>query len=331
MDLTRFAIERTRTTFVFYLVIAGFGYLSYAGMPRAEDPGFIIRAAQVATVFPGASPERVEMLVTDKLEKAIQEMPEVDFLVSESKAGLSVIMVNGLESLTEMQPIWDDLRRKVERAAGELPDGVIGPTVNDEFGDVFGTIVTIAANEDEFGYAYLKDIAADVRDELLLIPEVAKVEIYGAQAERIFVEYNNARLSEIGLSPTQLALILSARNITAPGGAILTESERIVLEPSGNFESLEDLRSTVINLPGGSDLLLLSDIADVRRDYIDPPEAIMRTSGERSLGLAISLREGGNILALGDSVQARIDELRATIRSASSSTSFSSRRRRSAG
>ena len=311
MDLTRFAIEKTRTTFVFYFVVAGFGYISYSNMSRAEDPGFIIRAAQVITIFPGASPERVEMLVTDKLEEAIQEMPEVDFLVSESKTGLSVVVVNALESLTEMQPIWDDLRRKVERAAGDLPDGVIGPMVNDEFGDVFGTIVTVSAAEGEFEYAYLKEVADDVRNELLLIPEVAKVEIYGAQDERIFVEYNNARLSEIGVSPTQLALILASRNITAPGGDIITESERIVLEPSGNFESLEDLRATVVNVPGTSDVVALQDVAEITRGYIDPPESMMRTSGEPSLGLGVSLREGGNILTLGDSVRARINELQA--------------------
>jgi len=311
MDLTRFAISNTRTTFVFYLVVAGLGFMSYTAMSRAEDPGFIIRAAQVTTVFPGASPERVERLVTDKLEKAIQEMPEVDFLQSESKTGLSVIVVNVLESYTEMQPIWDDLRRKVERAAGDLPAGVIGPTVNDEFGDVFGTIVTLAADENDFEYVYLKDVADEVRDELLLIPEVAKVQIFGAQEERIFVEYNNARLSEIGVSPVQLAQILSARNITAPGGDVITESERIVLEPSGNFESLDDLRNTVINLPGSRDLILLQDIADIQRGYIDPPESMVRASGSRSLALAISLREGGNILALGDAVRAEIDELQA--------------------
>ncbi|MGD8329179.1 MAG: efflux RND transporter permease subunit [Acidobacteriota bacterium] len=309
MDLTRFAISNTRTTFVFYLVIAGLGFMSYAAMSRAEDPGFIIRAAQVTTVFPGASPERVERLVTDKLEKAIQEMPEVDFLQSESKTGLSVIVVNVLESYTEMEPIWDDLRRKVERAAGGLPAGIIGPTVNDEFGDVFGTIVTLAADENDFEYVYLKDVADEVRDELLLISEVAKVQIFGAQEERIFVEYNNARLSEIGVSPVQLAQILSARNITAPGGDVITESERIVLEPSGNFESLDDLRNTVINLPGSRDLILLQDIADIQRGYIDPPESMVRASGSRSLALAISLREGGNILALGDAVHTKIDEL----------------------
>jgi multidrug efflux pump subunit AcrB len=308
MDITKFAISKTRVTAVAFLVIATMGLQSYVRMPRAEDPGFTIRTALVTTMFPGASPERVEQLVTDKLEKVIQEMPEIDFIASQSKTGLSIIYVNILERYTLMQPIWDKLRRKVDRARGQLPEGVIGPNVDDEFGDVFGTIVTITG--DDFDYAYLKEVADEVRDEILLIDEVAKVEIHGAQEERIFVEYNNARLSEIGLSPAQLRQILGARNITLPGGDIRTADEQIVLEPSGNFESLEDLGRTVVNVPGGSGVIFLEDVAEISRGYIDPPSSIMRTSGSRSLGLAISLREGGNILILGEQVLATIDRVR---------------------
>lgn len=146
-----------------------------------------------------------------------------------------------------MQPIWDKLRRKVEKAAPDLPDGVIGPTVNDEFGDVFGILMMLTG--DGFTYRELKEVADAVRDELLLIEDVAKVEIYGAQDERLFVEYSNARLAELELSPTQLQQILASRNILIPGGDITTPYEKIVLEPSGNFESVDELRRTVISLP----------------------------------------------------------------------------------
>ena len=242
MNLTQIAIEKNRITVValFAVVVAGVG--TYLSMPRAEDPGFIIRTALVITHFPGASPERVEQLVTDKLEKAIQEMPEIDYLTSQSKTGTSIIYVNIQESYKEMRPLWDDLRRKVTDAESELPDGIRGPFVNDEFGDVFGVIITIIG--DGFTYAELKDVADDVRDELLLIDDVAKVDIYGDQEERIFVEYNNARLAELGLSPGQLQAILESRNIINPGGDVRTEFEEIVLEPSGNFESLTDLQRT---------------------------------------------------------------------------------------
>jgi multidrug efflux pump subunit AcrB len=308
MSVTRAAIERNRVTFVVLAVLAATGIQAYLGMPQAEDPGFTIRTAMVLTYFPGASPERVEQLVTDKLEKAIQEIPQLDSVVSQSKNGVSIVMVNILSRYKEMRPIWDDLRRKVDRVTPDLPEGIGGPFVNDEFGDVFGTIVTITG--DGFSYAELKEIADEVRDELLLVGEIAKVDIYGDQEERVFVEYNNAKLAELGLSPLQLRNILESRNIINPGGDIRTPYEEIVFEPSGNFESVEELRRTVINLPGSGELLSLQDVADVYRGYVDPPRTRMRASGEPGLALAISLREGGNILDLGAAVRQTIDRVR---------------------
>jgi len=225
--MTRAAIEKNRITAVVLLVVLVAGLDAYRKMPRAEDPGFIIRAAQVTTYFPGASPERIEQLVTDKLEKAIQEIPELDFVASQSKTGVSVITVNIQERYRVLHPIWDSLRRKVDRVRPSLPDGVIGPTVNDEFGDVFGTLVTLTG--EGFSYAELKEVADDVRDELLRIPDTAKVQIHGAQEERIFVEYNTARLAELGLSPVQLQAILDSRNIIIPGGDVTTGAERIAI------------------------------------------------------------------------------------------------------
>jgi multidrug efflux pump subunit AcrB len=307
VNLTRAAIEKNRITFAFLLVVVIAGIRAYLGMPQSEDPGFTIRTAMVITYFPGASPERVEQLVTDKLEKAIQEIPQVDVINSQSKNGVSIIMVDIQERYKVMRPLWDDLRRKVDRVAGELPEGVIGPNVNDEFGDVFGTVVNLTG--DGYSYAELKDVADDVRDELLLIDEVAKVEIHGAQEERVFVEYNNAHLAELGLSPGQLKGILEARNIIIPGGEVRTLDEEIVLEPSGNFESVEDLKRTIISLPGRDELIYLEDVAEIYRGYIDPPERKMRASGEPGLALAISMREGGNILLLGEEVTETIDRL----------------------
>jgi len=309
MNVTRWAIEKNRITLVALLLIIAGGVQTYRTMPRNEDPGFIIRTATVITYFPGASPQRIEQLITDKLEKAIQQMPEIDFLSSQSKTGVSIIFVNVQERYKEMRPIWDSLRRKVEAAREDLPDGVIGPEVDDEFGDVFGTIITITG--EGFDYAELKQVADQVRDELLYIDEVAKVEILGAQEERIFVEFNNAGLAEIGLSPGQLQRILEQRNVIFPGGDISTGRERIVLEPTGNFESIDELRRTVIALPGGRDLIYFEDIAEIHRGYVDPPRAMMRASGRPCLGLALSLREGGNIIRLGEKVQATIDRLQA--------------------
>ncbi|MFC1682688.1 efflux RND transporter permease subunit [Candidatus Zixiibacteriota bacterium] len=306
MNITRAAIEKNRITAVAIILILIAGFNTFRTMPRAEDPGFIIRWALIMTYFPGASPERVEMLVTDKLEKAIQEMPEIDFISSESRTGVSIISIGIKESYREMRPIWDDLRRKVERTVdrGELPQGIIGPMVNDEFGDVFGTIITLTG--EGYSYAELKEIADDVRNELLVIEDVAKVEIHGAQEERVFVEYNSARLAELGLSASQLIGILQSQNIILSGGDITTDRERIVLEPTGSFESIEDLKRTLIQLPGRSELFSLEDIAKIYRGYIDPPQSMVRWQGIPALALAINMREGGNIIDLGETVKEKV-------------------------
>jgi len=307
VNLTRAAIEKNRVTIVAALIVLVAGYGAFQRLPRDEDPGFIIRTALVMTYFPGASPERVEQLVTDRLEEVIQEIPEIDYISSLSKTGVSILYVNIQEKYRQMRPIWDDLRRKVDRVRPNLPEGTIGPFVNDEFGDVFG--ILIALTGEGFSYAALKEVADQVRRDLLLLQDAAKVEIVGAQQERIFVEYNNARLAELGLSPYQLAQILETLNIVLPGGDISTEDERIVLEPTGSFESIEDLRRTVINLPGRPGAVYLEDLATVTRGYIDPPESRMHYMGAPCLGLAVSLREGGDILRLGRDVKALIRHL----------------------
>jgi multidrug efflux pump subunit AcrB len=169
--------------------------------------------------------------------------------------------------------------------------------VNDEFGDVFGILLGLTG--EGYDYAELKEIADQVRDQLLLLDDVAKVEISGAQEERVFVEYNNARLAELGLSPGQLRSILDSRNIIIPGGSVTVGPERIALEPSGNFESVEDLSRAIISLPGRQELVSLGDVARITRGYIDPPDAKMFTNRIPSLGLAVSLRDGGDISRLG--------------------------------
>jgi len=304
VSITRLAIDRNRVTAVALVVIMLAGLYAYRGLPRDETPPFIIRTALVQTLFPGASPERVEQLVTDKLEKAIQEMPEIDFISSRSKTGASVIYVNIKEEHRNMRPIWDNLRRKVDKAGSELPEGIIGPIVNDEFGDVFGIVFAITG--EGFTYAELKEVADVCRNELLLINEAAKVDIYGAQEERVFVEYNNARLAELRLSPLQLKNILETRNIIIPGGQIFTDREQLVLEPTGNFESVEDLRRTVIKLPGRSELVYLGDLARVYRGYIDPPNSTLHYMGRPCLALGVNLRQGGNLLELGEQVKEQV-------------------------
>ncbi len=306
MDLTRVAIERNRITItVVALLIIG-GVLAFQSIPKAQDPGFIIRTVLITTRFPGASPERVEQLVTDKIEKKAQEMPEIDNITSESRTGISIVYVNFKESYKIMRPIFDDLRRKIDTVVPDLPQGSMLPEINDEFGDVFGVVYTLTG--DGFSNAELKTVADELRDVLLKEPDIAKVDIHGAQQEVVFVEYNNARLSELGLSPQQLAASLASVNILSSGGDIVSGRERITLEPTGNYESLDDLRRTVIKLPGGP-LVYLEDIVDVYRGYKDPPKSVARVNGQPTLALAVSMREGGDILKLGARLKVLMPEL----------------------
>jgi len=306
VNLTAKAIENNRITLTVIALVLLSGLIAFQQIPKAQDPGFIIRTVLITTRFPGASPERVEELVTDKIEKKVQEMPEIDNIVSESRTGISVIYVNFKESYRVMRPIFDDLRRKVNSIVDDLPLGTQAPEVNDEFGDVYGSVYTL--NGDGFAYSELKAVADELRDVLLKEPDIAKVDIHGAQQEVIFVEYNNARLSELGLSPQQLAASLASVNILSSGGNIVSGRERITLEPTGNYESLKDLERTVIKLPSGA-LVYLEDIADIYRGYKDPPRSIARVNGQPTLAIAVSMRDGGDILKLGDRLNVLMPEL----------------------
>ncbi|MDM3869868.1 efflux RND transporter permease subunit [Porticoccus sp. W117] len=304
--LTSFAIDKNRITFALVAVLFISGLAAYYALPKAMDPGFTVRTAVITSRLPGVAPERMEQLVTDKIEKKAQEMPEVDFIVSESRTGISVVNVNFKESYKNMRPIFDDLRRKIGDVEGDLPKGVDGPHINDEFGDVFGSVYTLTG--DGFSYAELKTVADEIRDRLLKEPDIAKVEFHGAQQEVVFIDYNNARLTELGLSPQQLSGVLNSVNILSSGGNITSGRERIALEPTGNFESLDDLRSTVIELPRGG-LVSLGDIARVYRDYLDPPSSMARANGVAALTLSISMTDGGDILKLGKKLNRLIPEI----------------------
>ncbi len=300
MTLTRFALDRTRITWVAIVVLVLAGLSAFRAMPQQMDPGFTVRNAQVVTMFPGASPDRVEQLVTDPIEQAVQAMPELDFIASSSRTGVSVVTVAIREEFKEVRPIFDSLRRKVDGVRSDLPSGVRGPTVNDELGDIYPIMVSMVA--EGWSDRELTELAKTVRDELLRLDGVGKVEILGLQDERVFVEYSNARLNQLGLSPRAIENVLQGRNIIMPGGEIELGRERIALEPSGNFLSVDELRQTLVALPGGG-VAYLGDITTVRRGYVDPPTAKVRLDGERAVTFAVSMTDGDNLVELGASVQ----------------------------
>lgn len=305
MSLTEFALKRNRLITVLLLVIILGGITSYIDLPRSEDPAFVVRTALIITYFPGASPDRVEQLVTDQIEQKIQELPELDHVSSVSRTGVSLVYVDIEEKYKEMRPIWRKMRDKVDDARPSLPQGVDGPYVEDDFGDVFG--IMIALTGEGFNPAELNNYARDIRKDLLQVDEVARVEIMGDQEERIFVEFSNSRLAELGLSPSQLIDALQSENIVLPGGYINSGADKVVVEPTGNYESVEDIRQALIRLSpasGGSELIHLRDLARVFRGQVTPSDTIVHYNSRPAVLLAVNMTRDGNIVTLGE----RIDE-----------------------
>ncbi|PAU74633.1 efflux RND transporter permease subunit [Halomonas salipaludis] len=310
MSLTAAALRYNRVTVVALLVIFLGAVISYLGISRAEDPEVTVRVAQIVTPMPGATPERIEQLVSDPLETAIMEMPELDYVESTSRAGVSIIRVELRPDVVDVQAGWDKLRRKIGDIQHQLPDEAHPPQINDEFGDVFGIMLSLTG--EGFSPAELKQVADDARDRLLQLPDVAKVTLHGYAEERIFLDYNEARLAELGVSPQGLGQLLAARNIVLPGGAIRSGSERLVLEPTGNFESIDDIRRALVPLPEG-ERVPLGSLVEVYHGYADPPMSRYHASGVPGLAMGVAMREGGNITDLGDQVRQRIAEIEAEL------------------
>lgn len=307
MNPAAWAIKNNRTMMVLIVLLFIAGLMSFKKISKLEDPEFTIRTAVVITQFPGASPQKVEELVTDKLEEKIREMPEIDYLASESLAGMSIIKVNILDSYRHIQPVWQRLRDKVSDAQPNLPKGVIPSVVNDEFGDVYGVVFAITA--DGFSYRDLKDLSERVRDELKRIESVGKVEIYGIQPERIYVEFSNARLAEYGANPQAISEVLASQNAIQPSGDVQVGPDRIIIESTGEFRSVQDLENTVLRLPGRSGAVYLKDIAKVRRGYQEPPAPITRMNGHQSVVVAVAMRSGYDIIKMGEEIRTQLDRI----------------------
>ena len=206
-----------------------------------------------------------------------------------------------------MDQIWQDLRNKMNDVKQELPEGTIGPFVDDEFGDV--SVVLVALTAKGFSMAEMRDVARDMQDDFYTIPGIRKVDLHGVQSERVFLEISNARLAQYGLSPTELSQTLMKQNIILPGGSVDTGAVELVVEPSGNFESVEDIENVVIRLPSSNQVAYLKDIATVKRAYIDPPVQKVYYDGEPAIILAVEQMETGvNVLDFTPRVQKRVEE-----------------------
>ncbi len=301
MNLTKFAIEKSRITFTLLAVVVIMGLTLYKSLPRDSMPPYTVRVATIISSFPGASPERVELLVTDKIEKIAQEIPEVKEINSTSRTGLSIVSVKLKDKVSpeELQSIWDKLRRKLNGIKG-LPKGV-NPNLNDDdIGVVYGIIVGLIS--DGYSYTEMKEYADDLRDDLIKLEDAAKVEFGGVQDERVFIEFDEAQLKEYNLTSTSLQNTIASTNILDSGGEVNLEDEKIILEPTGNYDSLEDIQNTLIPIGDGKQVVQLRDITTIRKGYIEPATSIVHVNGQPAISMSISLIDGANIIKLGEEV-----------------------------
>jgi multidrug efflux pump subunit AcrB len=302
MNLSKATLSNSRIAIIAILIVSVVGIKNYFDLSRDSMPPYTIRMASVVTPFPGAGPQRVESLVTDPLEEAIREMVQVKTIESESRTGLSVITVELKEEISQenLQSVWDELKSKVDEVKPTLPQNIFGPIVKDkDIGTVFGIILGVTS--DGVPYNQLEDYASDVRDKLLQLADAAKVKYGGIQEERIILEFDDQQLSRYGLNSNSLKNIIASTNILYPGGEINVGRKRIILEPTGSYETLEDLKKTLIPTKTGT-TVLLGDVTNIYQDYIYPQEKIVRINGKPAISLFISLKTGANIVRLGKDV-----------------------------
>ena len=311
LNLSQWAL-RNRSLVIYFMIIAVMaGVFSYKRLGRAEDPTFVIKTMVVQAAWPGATVDDTLNQVTERLERTLQETEKLDFLRSYTKAGVATIFVNlrGDTTAQEVRDIWDEVRRNVADMRHTLPMGIVGPGFNDNFGDTFGIIYGFTA--DGFGHRELRDYVESVRSELLQVPDVSKIEILGAQDEKIFVEFSVQELATLGIDRSALIRALQSQNIVRPGGTIETGDETLSLRVSGAFASEQDVLN--VNFAVGDRMLRLSDIARVRRGFSDPPQPLFRVDGSPAIGLAIAMRDGGDILALGENIKQAMEKLKADL------------------
>ena len=310
MNLAEFSIRnRVLSVIVIAVVLAG-GFNAYRTMARFEDPEFTIRQAVVFTGYPGAGPEQVAAEVTERLETAIQQLPEVEKVTSVSSAGLFEISVEVKyefsRSKSDLDVIWTRLRNKIRDAAGNLPPGAAAPVVNDDFGDVFGIYYLLTG--DGYTPAELKRYAKTLERELLQVPGVAKVALAGVQQEAIHIEISRESASALGLSVNSIYGALSEQNVTAAAGSVLVGDRRLVIQPSASVDSVGEIENLLVSTSSPGGLVRLGDVAAVSRGYRTPPRQIVRWDGRPAIALGVSGLAGSNIVAVGDAVDAKLEE-----------------------
>ena len=311
-NLSAWAINHAPLTRYLMVVLMVMGIAAYFQLGQDEDPPFTFRAMVVRTYWPGATAEQVAEQVTDKIERTLQEVPLADKIRSYSKPGESQIILEIKDSSrsNEVANVWYSVRKKVGDMRYTLPQGVQGPFFNDDFGDVFGVIYALEA--DGFSYAEAKQFADDVRQKLLRVPDVAKVELFGVQDEKLYIEISQSRLSQLGLDMNQVLAQLGQQNAVESAGIVQTPQDQLQVRVAGQFRAMEDLSAMPIRGASGAQLRL-GDIATIQRGYVEPTAVKVRHEGREVVALGVSMAKGGDIIRLGKALRSATADIEKTL------------------
>ncbi|MBY2915795.1 efflux RND transporter permease subunit [Rhizobium leguminosarum] len=303
-NLSDWALEHRSLVWYFMIVFILAGAFSYVKLGREEDPNFTIKTMVITAQWPGASAEEVTRQVTDRIEKKLQELESLDYTKSETVAGQTTVFVELLPTTKakDVAPTWLRIRNMIADIKGDFPTGVVGPFFNDRFGDVFGNIY--AFTSDGLTQRQLRDLVENARSEVLTVPNVGKVDVVGAQDEAIYLEFSTRQIAALGIDQQSVIQTLQAQNAVTQSGFVDAGPERIALRVSGQFTSEDSLRS--INLRINDRFFPLTDVATIKRGYVDPPSALFRFNGEPAIGLAIGMKQGANLLEFGEGLDAQM-------------------------
>lgn len=309
MNIAEYSIRHKVISWMFVLLLLIGGGISFTGLGQLEFPEFTIKEALVITAYPGASPEQVEEEVTLPLEDALQQLDAVKHVTSINSAGLSQIQIEIKDSYdkTSLPQVWDEVRRKVNDTAGQLPPGTGTPQVMDDFGDVYGILFNLSGPD--YSNRELSNYADYLRRELVLVPGVKKVSVVGNITEQVVIEISQQKLSALGLDQSYIYGLINNQNVVSNAGSLVIGDNRIRIHPTGEFGSIQDLARLIVSPPGSTELIYLGDIANIAKDYNETPTVLYHNKGEAALSLGISFSSGVNVVEVGQRVSERLTEL----------------------
>ncbi|HCD83463.1 MAG TPA: ACR family transporter, partial [Agrobacterium sp.] len=306
-NLSDWALEHRSLVWYFMLVFVLAGVFSYLNLGREEDPNFTIKTMVISAQWPGASAEEVARQVTDRIEKKLEELDNLDHLRSQTVAGRTTIFVELVPETKarNVEPTWVRVRNMIADIKGDFPSGVVGPFFNDRFGDVYGNIY--AFTSDGLSQRQLRDLVEDARAKVLTVENIGKVDVIGAQDEAIYLEFSTRQIAALGIDQQSIIKTLQSQNAVTQSGFVNAGPERVALRVSGQFTSEDSLRA--INLRVNNRFFPLTEVATIRRGYVDPPSSLFRFNGQPAIGLAIGMKTGANLLHFGEALDAQMKRI----------------------